>query len=50
MAIDYARDDGNHQVTLTASGDFSADDVLGLFERMRTDGTWAYGVLTTCAV
>jgi hypothetical protein len=41
----YHRDDMQRRIVAIGAGLFSADDILGIFERMRAEGTWTYGAL-----
>jgi hypothetical protein len=45
MPISYERNDAQQRIVAIGDGSFSADDVLGIFARMRTDGAWNYGSL-----
>ena len=45
MPIGYERDDVQRRIVALGEGLFRADDVLGILERTRADGTWSYGSL-----
>ena len=45
MPLGYERDDTQRRIVSIGEGPFSVDEVIGFFERMRSDGTWAYGAL-----
>jgi hypothetical protein len=45
MPLDIVRDDSRRRFVVTGSGDFDSREVIVFFERMREEGTWAYGVL-----
>ena len=45
MPIRYERVDDPPRITLTAEGQFSAEEVIDALDRMRREGTWSYPVL-----
>jgi hypothetical protein len=45
MPISYSRDDAQRRIVAIGEGAFRAEDILGVLDRMRADGTWTYGVL-----
>jgi hypothetical protein len=45
MPISYQRDDAQRRILAVGEGPFLADDVIGIFARMRTEGTWRYATL-----
>jgi hypothetical protein len=45
VPISYSRDDTQRRIVAIGEGTFCAEDVLGILERMRADGTWTYGAL-----
>ena len=45
MVIDYGRDDGRRQLTVTTGGTVDGADLWGVVERQAREGTWAYDVL-----
>ncbi|HEV3062849.1 MAG TPA: hypothetical protein VGY48_31675, partial [Vicinamibacterales bacterium] len=45
MPVRYERDDARRRVVVTISGAFQLDDILVIMERLRSEDTWAYGVL-----
>jgi hypothetical protein len=45
MPIDYARDDQQRRILLTATGTVTHGEVIAAIDRQLTEGTWTYGVL-----
>ena len=45
MSFSFTRDDALRQVVAAGEGAFSAEDILGIFEWMRREGAWSYGLL-----
>ena len=45
MPVRYERDDARRRVVVTIQGAFQLDDILVIMERLRSEDTWAYGVL-----
>jgi hypothetical protein len=45
MPVRYERDDARRRVVVTIQGEFQPDDILAIIERLRSEDTWAYGVL-----
>ena len=45
MPINCSRDDAQRRVVAVGEGAFRAEDILGVLDRMRADGTWSYGIL-----
>jgi hypothetical protein len=45
MPISYQRDDARQRILAIGVGAFLADDVIGIFARMRSEGTWRYATV-----
>jgi hypothetical protein len=45
MSFSFTRDDARRRIVATGEGRFCADDILGILEWMRREGTWSYGLL-----